>query len=76
MKLECSQSQRKREVLAIKKVKAYQQVSAEQGETSTVLTFISGEGKVVPLMIIHKGERVQENWIRKAPGDVRVAATT
>ena len=60
----------------VKKVKAYQQVSAEQGETSTVLTFISGEGKVVPLIIIHKGERVQENWVRKAPGDVRVAATT
>ena len=67
---------KEKKVLAIKKVKAYQQVSAEQGETSTVLTFVSGEGKVVPLMIIHKGKRVQENWIRKAPGDVWVAATT
>ena len=29
--------------------------------TSTVLTFVSGKGKVVQLMIIHKGKRVQEN---------------
>ena len=43
--------------------------------TSTVLTFVSRKGKVVQLMIIHKGERVQENRVRKAPGDVRVAAT-
>ena len=26
-------------------------------------------------MIIHKGKRVQENWVRKAPGDVQVPAT-
>ena len=67
---------KEKKVVAVRKVKAHQQVSAEQGETSTVLTFVSGEGKVVPPMIIHKGERVQENWIRKTPGDVRVAATT
>ena len=60
---------KEKKVLAIKKVKAYQQVSAEQGEISTVLTFVSGEGKVVPLMVIHKGERVQDNWVSKAPGD-------
>ena len=42
--------------------------------TSTVLTFVSGKGKVVPPMIIHKGERVQENQVRKAPGDVWVAS--
>ena len=60
----------------MKKVKAYQQVSAEKGKTSTVWTLICGEGKVVPPMIIHKGERVQDNWIRKAGGDVRMAATT
>ena len=67
---------KERKVLALKNMKAYQQVSAEQGETSTVLTFVNGEGNVVPPMIIHKGERVQENWVRKAPGDVRVAATS
>ena len=69
-------SPKERKVLALKNMKAYQQVSAEQGETSTVLTFVNGEGNVVPPMIIHKGERVQENWVRKAPGDVRVAATS
>ena len=63
-------------VLALKNFKVYQHVSSKQVETSTVLTFVSGEGKVVSLMIIHKGERVQENWVRKALGDVRVAATS
>ena len=45
--------------------------------TSTVLTFVSGGGgsTIVQPMIIHKGERVQENRVRKAPGDVWVAAT-
>ena len=67
---------KEKKVLALKNIKAYQQVSSKQGETSTVLTFVSGEGKVVPPMIIHKGKRVQENWVRKAPGDVWVAATS
>ena len=34
--------------------------------TSTVLTFVSGKGKVVQPMLIHKGKRVQENRVRKA----------
>ena len=67
---------KERKVLALKKFRAYQQVSAEQGETSTILTFVSGHGMVCPPMVIHKGERVQENWMQKAPGDVRVTATS
>ena len=27
-------------------------------------------------MIIHKGKRVQENWVRKAQDNVQVAATS
>ena len=67
---------RERKVLAVKGKRTYQQVSAEQGETSTILTFVSGAGDVVPPMVIHKGERVREQWALKAPGDVRLAATT
>ena len=45
-------------VLCVKGKKAYQTVTAEQGETSTILTFINGVGHVVPPMVIHKGEHV------------------
>ena len=62
--------------MGVKGQKTYQQVSSEQGETSTILTFASAAGEMVPAMVIHKGERVQPNWLTKAPGDVRVAATT
>ena len=34
---------------------------------------ISVENLIIPP---HKSEWVQENWVRKAPGDVRVAATS
>ena len=67
---------KERPVLAVKGKMVFQQVSADQGETSTILTFVSGAGNVVPPMVIHKGEYVRDNWIRKAPGNVRVAATS
>ena len=46
-------------VLCVKGKKAYQTVAAEQGETSTILTFVNGVGNVVPPMVIHKGQCVQ-----------------
>ena len=67
---------KERKVLAVKSKMVFQQVSAEQGEMSTILTFISGAGHVVPSMVIHKGEFVKDNWTWKAPGNVRVAATS
>lgn len=63
-------------VLGVKNVRTFQQVSSEQGETSTILTFVNAMGDVVPPMVIHKACRVQESWKIKAPGDVRLAATT
>ena len=49
-------------VVCIKGKLSYQTVVADQGETSTILTFVSGGDRVVPLMVIHKGEWVQEPW--------------
>ena len=49
-------------VLGVKKIRTFQQVSGEQGETSTVLTFVNAAGQSVPPMIIHKGQRVQDTW--------------
>ena len=63
-------------VLGMKHIRTFQQVSSEQGETSTVLSFVSAGGKVCPPLVIHKGQRVQETWRLKAPGDIQLSATT
>ena len=43
-------------VLGIKNIRTFQQVLSEQGETSTILSFVNILGNVVPPMIIHKGQ--------------------
>ena len=43
-------------VLGIKNIRTFQQVSLEQGETLTILSFVNALGNVVPPMIIHKGQ--------------------
>ena len=35
-------------VLGVKKIRTFQQVNGEQGETSTVLTFVNAAGQSVP----------------------------
>ena len=62
-------------VLGCKKIRTFQQVSGEQGETSMVLTFVNTTGQSVPPLIIHKGQRVQETWQLKAPGNMKITAT-
>ena len=51
------------------------QVPADQGETSTVLTFVNTIGRVCPPMVIHKGH-VQREWATNMPVSVKLAATT
>ena len=63
-------------VVCIKGKLSYQTVAADQGETSTILTFVSGVSRVVPPMVIHKGERVQEPWTRDVPVGVHITATS
>ena len=58
-----------------KNIRTFQQVALEQGETSTILTFINACGDVVPPMVLHKAARVQDSWKVKAPGNVTVSAT-
>ena len=45
---------------------AHQTVSGEQGETSTILSFVNGVGKVCPPMVIHHGQCVQQYWMTDA----------
>ena len=63
-------------VLGLKNIHTFQQVSAEQGETSTILSFIRAAGNVVNPMVIHKGVQDQDTWKLKTPGDIKIAATT
>ena len=63
-------------VLCVKGKKAYQTVAAEQGEMSTILTFINGVGHVAPPMVIHKEEHGQTQWTRDVPVGAHIAATS
>ena len=53
----------------------YNQMPADQGEMSTVLTFVNAVGGVCPPMVIHKGQRVQRDWSPNMPICVTLAAT-
>ena len=55
---------------------ASQTVSGEQGETSTILSFVNGVGKVCPPMVIHCGQHVQQYWMKDVLIGWHVAATT
>ena len=55
---------------------ASQTVSGEQGETSTILSFVNGVGKVCPPMVIHCGQCVQQYWMNDVLIGWHVAATT
>ena len=43
-------------VVCVKWKKVYQTVAKDQGDTSSILTFVGGVGKVIPAMVIHKEE--------------------
>ena len=43
-------------VLGVKHIRTFQQVSLEQGETCTILSFVSAGGKVCPPLVIHKDQ--------------------
>ena len=62
-------------VLGCKKIRTFQQVSGEQGETLTVLMFVNAAGQSIPPLIIHRGQHVQDIWRLKAPGNMKLAAT-
>ena len=63
-------------VVCIKGNLSYQTVAADQGKTSTILTFARGVSRMVPPMVIHKGKRVQEPWTQDAPVGVHIATTS
>ena len=54
----------------------YSTVAADQGEMSTVLSFVNAVGHVCPPVVIHKGQQVQANWSDGMPHFVKLAATS
>ena len=54
----------------------YSTVIADQGETSTVLSFVNAVGCVCPPLVIHKGQWVQANWSDGMPHFIKLAATS
>ena len=42
-------------------------VGKEQGKTSRVLTFANASSEYVPPMVIHKGKKVPEMWLKDKP---------
>ena len=65
---------KEKKVLGIKNIRTFQQVSGEQGETSTILTFIKAAGQSVPPLVIHKGHGFRKHGILR-PGEMKLAAT-
>ena len=54
----------------------YNQVPADQGETSTVLMFVSAVGRVCPPMVIPEDQRVQRDWATNMPITCKLAVTS
>ena len=46
----------------------------EQGETTTVLTFMNACGQVYPPLVIFKGAKVNDVWVANAPSSITVKA--
>ena len=62
-------------VIGVKGERAFQTVSGEKGETSTVVTYISAGGMVVPPMVLFKAARVKDQWLEVTPSGYMIKAT-
>ena len=62
-------------VIGVKGEHAFQTVARDKGETSTVVTYISAGGMVVPPMVIFKAARVKDKWREAAPSGYMLKAT-
>ena len=58
----CQDVPKEDEVVGETGVPQYHTVLKEQGETSTIVTFVNTVGLVVPPVIIHKGAKVSDTW--------------
>ena len=55
----------KEEVVAcVKGKRACQTVAKDKGETSSILTFVSGVGKAIPAMVIYQGGKSKHSGLK------------
>ena len=58
---------KEKDVLRVTEEKTNNVTSKEQGETSTILTFVNAVGVAFPPIVIHNGEKVLDMWKYGAP---------
>ena len=63
----CSDVPKPQPVVGVTGERAFQTVSGEKGETTTLLTYISAGGLCVPPMVIFKTSKVKREWREAAP---------
>ena len=71
----CPDVPKEREVVGETGIPASQIVAKEQGENTTILTFVNADGDVVPPIVIHKGSCVADSWTMDVPVGVMVRAS-
>ena len=62
-------------VIGVKGEHAFQTVSGDKGQTTTVVTYISAGGMIVPPMVLFKAARVKDQWREMAPSGYMIKAT-
>ena len=60
------------EILGVTGEKTNNVTTKEQGENSTILTFVNAVGVAFPPVVIHKGRKVSNTWKYGTPQDVIV----
>ena len=58
------------EVIGIIGEKTHTITPKEQGQTTTILTFINACGQVMPPLVIHKGSKMSDLWLLNKPPNV------
>ena len=66
---------RSQKVIGVKGECAFQTVYSDKGQTTTVVTYISAGGMVVPQMVFFKAARVKDQWWEVAPSGYMIKAT-
>ena len=66
---------RSQKVIGVKGEHAFQTVSGDKGQTTTVVTYINAGGMVVPPMVLFKAARVKDQCWEVAPSGYMIKAT-
>ena len=65
----------KEDIIGVTGEKVHTMSPKEQGETTTVLTFINACGQAYPPLVISKGAKVNDAWVVNVPSNITVKAS-